>query len=281
MVYDILSFQSYAQMKANCTLNTLYPLAFNGANPVILASKFPFAKNKDGSDATDAFWLPSTGYRRAVLHAKVLPDPLDTTKTLDVFCGYFTSPLLRGGLPYVGNYSKKTVWPDEPSPGTNGWRDEQNLQAQRTIEWVKKLSTGPTIVAGDWHSSVHQPENVAMPSSATPWTIGDQSPEIEEAFASAFVTAHASNWKYPCQFCPSSNASNVPNPYNPPPSQSGVQGFDFLTTYLYGPGFSAASVTDEAITNTDPVVQYNPANPTLMGPVSEYYARRIRLLRPQ
>jgi hypothetical protein len=55
----------------------------------------------------------------------------------------------------------------------------------------------------------------------------------------------------------------------------------FLTTYLYGPGFSASSVTDEQITNTAAIVQYDPANPSLMGPISEYYARRIVLIRPQ
>jgi hypothetical protein len=285
MVENVLSFQTYAVMKANCTQSTLYPFAFNGADPVILASRFPFAKNADGSDATDVLFLPSTGYRRAVLHARVVPDALDPTKTVDFFCGYYTSPLLNGGLPYTGNYSKNMTYPDEPAPGTNGWRDEQNLQARRTVPFVKAHSTGPTIIAGDWHSSVHQPQNVTTPSSSTPWTVGDQSPEISEYFTSSqgggFIPAHTAAWGYPCQFCPSVNSSNVNNPYDPPPAQQGVQGFDFLTTYLYGSGFSASSVTSESITNTAAIVQYDPANASLMGPISEYYARRIVLIRPQ
>jgi hypothetical protein len=285
MVYEFASYQSYSALKASCTQSTLYPLAFQGDNPVLLASRFPFAKNADGSDATDVLFLPSTGYRRAVLHAKVLPDPMDATKTVDFFCGYYTSPLLGASLPYVGNYSNNTMYADEPT-GTNGWRDEQNLQAIRTVAWVRKLSTGPTIIAGDWHSSVHQPQNVTTPSTTTPWTIGDQSPEISQMFVSpqggGFLAAHAANWSYPCQYCPSSNAgAGVPNPYNPPPSRQGVEGFDFVTTYLYGPGFSAASVTDEKITNTNAIVAYDPSQPSLMGPISEYYARRIVLVRPQ
>jgi hypothetical protein len=283
MVYNVLSFQTYAQLKANCTQSTLYPFAFNGADPVILASRFPFAKNADGSAATDVLILPSTGYRRAVLHARVVPDAMDPSRTVDFFCGYYSSPLLNGGLPYTGSYGNNMTYADEPAPGTNGWRDEQNLQARRTVPFVKAHSMGPTIIAGDWHSSVHQPSSITSPSTMTPWTIGDQSPEISQYFASSgFVAAHEAGWGYPCQFCPSVNAgSSPPNPYNPPPAQQGVEGFDFVTTYLYGSGFSASSVASESITNTATIVQYDPANPSLMGPISEYYARRIVLIRPQ
>jgi hypothetical protein len=44
---------------------------------------------------------------------------------------------------------------------------------------------------------------------------------------------------------------------------------------------SVRRVTDEEIINTAAIVQYDPANRSLMGPISEYYARRVVLIRPQ
>jgi hypothetical protein len=274
------SLQTYVTTKQNCTQNTAYPLAAGGANTTLLASRFPFATNPDGSPATDVLYLPSTYERRSMLHARVLLNPQDKTDTLDVFCAYLQTPLLLATLPYPGNYGNNTTYPDMQG-ATNGWRDEQNLQAKRAIAWVQKIAgSGPAIIAGDWHASAHQPLS-AMPTMGAPWTIGDQSPEVSQQFTSAFMTAHVSGWGYPCTFCPSANAGppGVPNPYNPPPQTMWVEGYDFDTTYVSGMGFG--SVTDEKVLFTDDSVVYDPSKPTQMGPLSEFYGRRVRIIRPQ
>jgi hypothetical protein len=181
-------------------------------------------------------------------------------------------------LPYPGNYSNGTAYPDMQG-GKNGWRDEQNLQAQRAIAWVQKIAgSGPAIVAGDWHASTHYPLT-AMPTMGAPWTIGDQSPEVAQQFTKAFTAAHVSGWDYPCTFCPSANTGpGTPNPYNPPPQTMWVEGYDFNTTYVSGMGFG--SVTDEKPLFTADSVVYDPAKPSQMGPLSEFYGRRVRIIRP-
>jgi hypothetical protein len=280
------SLQTFAITKANCTQNTAYPLAAEGANTTLLASRFPLAKSADGSDATDVYYLPSSYERRSILHARLLLNPQDTSSTLDFFCGYLQTPLLQSTLPYSGNYSSGTMYPDMAAPGTNGWRDEQNLQAKRAIAWIKKIvGSGPTIVAGDWHASMHRPlgppsdGGPPMPTMLMPWTIGDQSPEVAGALAQAFTPAHVSGWGYPCTFCPSASAgAEPPNPYNPPPQTMWVEGYDFATTYVSGMGFG--SVTDESVRFTQDSVVYDPTKPNQMGPLSEFYGHRVRILRP-
>jgi hypothetical protein len=281
------SLQTYLTTQQNCTQNTAYPLAAAGANTTILASRFPFATNPDGTPATDVFYLPSSYERRSILHARVLLNPQDKSNTVDFFCAYLQTPLLLATLPYPGLYSNGTMYPDMPTPGTNGWRDEQNLQAKRAIAWVQKIAgTGPAIIAGDWHASAHWPTKNSMdggplsvPSMAMPWSIGDQSPEVLQQFTGAgFTAAHLSGWNYPCTFCPSANAgSGTPNPYNPTPQTMWVEGYDFNTTFVSGMDFG--SVTDEEVRFTQDSVVYDPSKPN--GPLSEFYGRRVRVIRPQ
>jgi hypothetical protein len=199
---------------------------------------------------------------------------------VDFFCGQLTTPSLIAALPYTGNYSNGSKYPDEPT-GTNGWRDEQNLQALRTISWVQKVSSGrPAIVTGNWSASSHHPSSTMTPSVATPWTIGDQSPEVVQKFENAFTAAHVPGWTYPCTSCPSMNASGPPNVYNAPSQTPGIEGYDEVTTYVTGAGLGSASVTDETLLYTDDVVQFDPTNPQRLGPITEVYGRRLRIIRP-
>jgi hypothetical protein len=280
LIFNITSLQTYVQTKQNCTVNTAYPITAGGANSSILASRYPFASNPDGSPATDVYYLPSTEARLSVLHARVLLNPDDAADTVDFFCGQFTTPSLIAALPYTGNYSNGRTYPDEPT-GTNGWRDEQNLQATRTTSWVQKVSGGrPAIVAGVWSASAHYPTSTTTPSAATPWTIGDQSPEVVQQLETAFTAAHAPGWSYPCTSCPSTNASGPPNVYGAPPQIANVGGFDEDTTYVTGAGLGSASVTDESLLYTDDVVQFDPTNPQRLGPITEVWGRRLRIIRP-
>jgi hypothetical protein len=112
-----------------------------------------------------------------------------------------------------------------------------------------------------------------------PWTIGDQSPEIVQQFEDAFTPVHGPNWSYSCTNCPSANASGPPNVYNPP-LPVGIGGSDELTTYVTGTGLGAASVTDESLLYTGDVVQFDPTNPQRLGPITEVYGRRLRIIRP-
>jgi hypothetical protein len=58
-----------------------------------------------------------------------------------------------------------------------------------------------------------------------------------------------------------------------------VEGYDFNTTYVSGSGFG--SVTDEKVLFTDDTVVYDPAKASQLGPLSEFYGRRVRIIRPQ
>jgi hypothetical protein len=276
LLYNITTSTPYSTSKTNCTADTRYPLGYGGASTSILASRYPFAKKSDGTDDIDVYFLPSTGFRRAMLGARVQPDPTNPQITIDVYCGFNSSPLIASELTYVGNYSKASTYPDEKGNGQNGWRDEQNFQIKRMIDHLKTRSgTSPAILMGDWHASIAQP-----PGGPT-YTIGNQSPEALGQLEGAFIPAHANGGIFNCTYCASSNTSGPPNPYTPPFPAQGVQGYDYITTYLSGTAFTAASTTEEQIKFTEDVVSYDPLDATKKGPLSEYYGRRVRVLRPQ
>ena len=115
----VVSDQPYGASQTACMNNAQAPFGYGGQVPVVILSRYPLTD-------TDAFILPSTDYRRAVLFSRV---QLHSCKTVDFYCGSFTSTLIAQDEPYTGNYGAGGD-PNSTSSG-GAYANEQILQAQR------------------------------------------------------------------------------------------------------------------------------------------------------
>jgi hypothetical protein len=196
-------------------------------------------------------------------------------------------------LPYVGPYGKDA----DPNTSQQGgaYANEQNLQAQRLVAWVKQTSGDttmglapctspdqidagggktcvvPAIIVGDWRASKGQLDGgmgmYAPPTDLVPSTI--------DTLAAAFTPVQAPGWIPQCTYCPQNN--NVLN------TGSSV-GYFMNQPFLYAWGSSpATAVQEEQLLYTTPVVQ-----PSLSSgidasavPLSQYYGLNIQIIRPQ
>jgi hypothetical protein len=216
-----------------------------------------------------AFILPGTGYRRAVLYAQVeLED-----QNVDFYCTQLITPILESTLPYVGNYGKTVV--DGSTVIENGWEDEQDLQVEKAIAFIKNNSQGrPAIVAGDWHATQQLNGDAGV-------ILGSLSPEVVAKLDSAqgagasrgaFVRAEPTPYTPTCNYCPA-----PANPYN-----VGIVPEDFTPTYLYN--FPSNSTLEDSLWGQDLVVNIvgTPDDPWNQGPgpISEFYGRFVRIVRP-
>ncbi len=112
----VASDQEYVTAQTACETGVQQPYGFNGQLSNLILSRYPL-KNQA------AFILPSSQYRQGVLYSQVeLED-----QTIDFYCGFFTSTLVAGDLPYVGNYGNDG---DPNSVNSGGaYANEQLLQA--------------------------------------------------------------------------------------------------------------------------------------------------------
>jgi hypothetical protein len=254
IVYYLTSLQEISAMQTACTQDPNPPFAFVGQTPSMILSHFPL-KN------TQAYVLPATGFRRAVLKAQVeLED-----QTVDFFCGQLSSPLIEVDLPYTGNYGSDT------GPNKNGWRDEQDLQAQEAIQWMVKQADAdglPAIFAGDWHSSVP-----CTAGSGCSTTLSALSPEVNTTLISykgktgkTAVRADPPNYLRTCDYCAAPT-----NSYN-----TGQDSYEWTPTYLYG--FPPNSAVSETLWDTNNIVNIPEIN--MMAPIAEAFPRNVQLIRP-
>ncbi|MGZ3454134.1 MAG: DUF4397 domain-containing protein [Polyangiales bacterium] len=177
---------THSQVRDRCQVQTSDFEAFDGQTSSIILSKYPLTD-------TDTFVLPSTLYRRVVHHAKA---EVEKGKFVDFFCAEMTAAF-GTLLPYYGNYA--------PASGTDPWFQEQLLQAQRTIEYVKKKAgTNPAIVTGDWAaSSEYRDKSGAI-------VIDDQNGKLFDLFEPAGL-----HLALPKDFVPRCTECASPeNPYN-------------------------------------------------------------------
>lgn len=254
--------------QAECTSHAVQPFAFDGMNPSVILSRYPFAS------PPRAYVLPSTLFRRSVLYAPIQLED----QVVDFYCVQLSSPIIDSELPYTGNYGSDTL----PGGGAgNGWEDEQRVQVAQVVRFIQSTSGAsghPAIVAGDWHSTVAAAARGADGGAASPLVA--LAPEILEAVDSAyggpFVRAEPAAYVPTCQYCPApQDLYNV-----------GIKPVDFTPTFLSG--FAPASASDDALWGTanDAVsltpseYQPLPAGSTGQGPLFEYYPRTVRILRP-
>jgi hypothetical protein len=265
-VVDYLtSFQTLAYAQSECTSDARSPFAFNGQSTAMILSRYPLAN-------TDSYVLPSTGWRREILYAEIELEDVP----VDFYCVELTTPGLDADEPYVGSYGQDvtTVLSDGGVSLENGYEDEQNLQVQRAIGYIRQKSaqTGrAAIITGLWNSSV------AAQDPAGNTLVAGASPEVTRALddsydGGAFVRAAPAGYQPACEQCP----TNPYDTYLPP--------LDYTATYLFQ--YPASSTTDESLWGTANDVpihgsEYEPAPDGGLGPVFEIYPRNVRVVRPR
>jgi hypothetical protein len=118
-----------AECRRACTEDPRAGYAFAGENDLLILSREPIAASK-------LYVLPSTDYRRSVIHARL-------ASGLHVFCASLTPTFSAVDLPYTGRYGDGAI-------GINGWIAENLLQTKKLIALVNNIAgSDPAIVLGD------------------------------------------------------------------------------------------------------------------------------------
>jgi hypothetical protein len=271
VAYYMVDGYSIDLMEKECGTDSHVPYgqySWLGQNGSLLLSRYPFAKTDAGADDTEYFLFPGSSYRRIILRARL---QLDSVNQMDVYCAQFVSPDTGNEInQYAGFYATPDagLYPTELT-ADNGWRDEDNLQARDTIEWIKSQSTTrPAIVAGIWSSSPgYAPDGGAA-------ILEPHDPEVFAQFTNAgFVVAHPANYTPDCSSCNT-------NPYNAgaPITTDGTIGFDFTAAFLYN--FPNGSTLSDTFWNNTPAEWNVPVPDGGMFPLSMTYPQSVQILRP-
>lgn len=160
-------------------------LAFRGQNGVMILSRHPL------KDATN--WvIPGTWNRRTFLSATVeLPNGAE----LDTYCNHLTpifNPTGINTFPYTGQYGEGLTGPD-------GWQAEQELQAQKLIDYVSDTSgTRPAVILGDFNTGREYPAEEIVAEGEETLNL------LETAFTPAVTAAYAPL----CTFCTTNPVTN-------------------------------------------------------------------------
>lgn len=217
-----------------CTQNVNAGLAFGGQSSVVLLSKHPLTN-------VEHLVLPSTWNRRIVLRATAT---LPNKALLDVYCHHLTPIFHNTTLyPYTGQY------------GT--WDEEQLLEAQKLIAWVKARSgTNRAVVAGDYNSGREYKVGDKIVAAAE----GSPTMELLEA---AFPAAIVPGYTPACTYCTSSNPL-------------ATDGSDVWIDHILLKGIDVSAVRSTQRTYVDPVISVNPETDggAAIVPLSDHYGLR-------
>ncbi len=248
LLYYFTAEEPYASAQTNCANATQQPFAFDGATPNMILSHY-----KLNTSASAVYYLPTTGYRRAVL--KVQAELED--QNVDFFCVQLISPFIDSSLPYTGNYGSDVL--SDGGIG-NGWEQEQDLQATEAVAWIQQQLQADGvagIIAGDLHSSA--PRAVDTGTS--------------------FVPAIPTGQAEACDECPASGSA-TPNPYNgsTPP---------YELMHAWTSGFPTNATVSETYWGNDNTavaipsgIPNQPQPPGGTGPLLEYAGHNYLVLRP-
>ena len=261
LVVSIASGETFATTQNTCTTDVRPPLGFEGNENSLILSRYPLTN-------TDALILPSTFYRRSVLYAQVeLED-----QNVDFYCGFLMTTENASALPYVtatgapiGSYGNGAT------DSQTAWENEQLYEAQQFVAWQKKKSgTNPSVVVGDWHSSVAvtgtPPPGTFLPNDLSPQTMnyfGTQG----WVFAAALPPSSA--WLPQCNVCPPPE-----NPYNGAADQ-----YFYSQPMLVNWPQASTATTDESLLFTQGVLPLG--GDAGLGPISPYYGVNVTVIRPK
>jgi endonuclease/exonuclease/phosphatase family metal-dependent hydrolase len=173
-----LPTEKLADIRSSCATVINQDLAFGGQNGVMLLSRHPL-KN------AEELVIPGTWNRRTILNATVeLPNGAE----LDAYCNHLT-PIFSASpintFPYTGQYG-------EGMTDAGGWQAEQELQAQKLINYVTETSgRRPAVIMGDLNASHDYPEQEIVAE-------GEATLDLLET---EFEPAYASDYTPQCTFC--------------------------------------------------------------------------------
>jgi endonuclease/exonuclease/phosphatase family metal-dependent hydrolase len=183
-------------IRTRCPSVVNQELAFQGQNGVMILSRHPL-KN------VEELVVPGTWNRRTILSATAeLPNGAE----LDVYCNHLTpiftssNPLINT-FPYTGQYG-------EGMTDAGGWQAEQELQAEKLINYVSETSDNrPAVILGDLNSGRAFPEQDIV-------AYGEETLILLEAvYAPAYTTDYT-------PLCTSCSTNPVTNPENDPDETS-------------------------------------------------------------
>jgi endonuclease/exonuclease/phosphatase family metal-dependent hydrolase len=171
-------------MRSRCPTVVNQDLAFQGQNGVMILSRHPL-KN------VDELVIPGTWNRRTILGATA---ELPTGAELDTYCNHLT-PIFTGiFFPYTGQYV--------------GWQAEQELQAEKLINYVTETSADrPAVILGDLNSGRAFPQQDIVAEGEETLIL------LEAVYAPAYTTDYVPL----CTFC---STNPVTNPGNDPDETS-------------------------------------------------------------
>jgi hypothetical protein len=175
------------EIRRACTEDARAGYAFAGENDLLLLSREPIATSK-------LYVLPSTDYRRGVMHARL-------SSGLHVFCASLTPTFSAVDLPYTGRYGDGAM-------GINGWIAENLLQTKKLIALVKNVAgNDPAIVLGDLRTG---PE-----VKSGGMTIVTAAPAFRswEELNAVLVPGTAQNYSPLCTRCPENTLTESTPPY--------------------------------------------------------------------
>jgi endonuclease/exonuclease/phosphatase family metal-dependent hydrolase len=170
-----LPTEKLGDIRMSCATVVNQDLAFDGQNGVMLLSRHPL-KN------AEEWVLPGTWNRRTILNATVeLPNGAE----LDAYCNHLTPIFTDFTFPYTGQYG-------EGMTDAGGWQAEQELQAQKLIDYVTETSgSRPAVIMGDLNASHAFPEQEIVAE-------GEDTLDLLET---EFEPAYASGYTPQCTFC--------------------------------------------------------------------------------
>jgi len=237
---------TFAEMRESCPTVINQDLAFGGQNGVMILSRHP-VKN------TENWVIPGTWNRRSILKATVeLPNGAE----LDTYCNHLTPifsvpPNGINTFPYTGQYG-------EGQKGPAGWQAEQELQAEKLINYVaSKSSNRPAVILGDFNAGLGYPDE-------------DIVGEGEETFSilqSAYTPAYTADYTPLCTFCTT----------NPVTETESSVWIDHI--FLHNLPASAVSSTAR-IFDQDVVPVLVPGEGEMTVPLSDHFGMRTVILVP-
>ena len=240
---------TFAEIRASCPTAVNQDLAFGGQNGVMILSRHPL-KN------TENWVLPGTWNRRSILKATVeLPNGAE----LDTYCNHLT-PIFNvppgeiNTFPYTGQYGDGMAGPD-------GWQAEQELQAQKLINYVASKSTNrPAVILGDMNAGLGFPANDIVAEGEETFNI------LDAAYIPAYTAEYLSEPL--CTFC---STNPVTNPDNDPEATSVWIDHIFLYNLDQSSVSSTARIFDQDIV---------PVEGDMLVPLSDHYGMRSVIVVP-
>jgi endonuclease/exonuclease/phosphatase family metal-dependent hydrolase len=233
---------TFAEMRASCPTVVNQDLAFGGQNGVMILSRHPL-KNAEN-------WvIPGTWNRRSILRATAeLPNGAE----LDTYCNHLTPifsvpPNSINTFPYTGQYG-------EGETGPAGWQAEQELQAQKLINYIaSKSSNRPAVILGDMNAGLASPAD----------DIVGEGEETFNILAAAYAPAYTADYRPLCTFCSS-------NPVTDTESSVWIDHI-FLYNLTESAVSSTARIFDQAVV---------PVAGDMLVPLSDHFGMRSVIMVP-